>query len=58
MPGHFQFECTASRLRNELRVHIGVQALDAAFRAVAGLLDAAERRLRRRDGDAVDADHA
>ena len=37
---------------------IGLQAFDAAFGAVAGLLDAAERRLRRRDGDGIDAHHA
>src|SRR5665647_2888161 len=45
-------------LANELRVHIGLQTFDAAFRAVAGLLDAAERRFRRRDRHRVDADHA
>ncbi len=45
-------------LRDELRVHIRLQTLDAAFRAVARLLDAAERRFRRRNGDRVDADHA
>src|SRR5574338_512789 len=46
------------RLRNELDVHVGLQALNAAFGAVARFLDAAERRLRSRDGDAVDTNHA
>src|SRR3569833_4795397 len=50
----------ASRLRlaDELRVQVRAEAFNAAFGTVAGLLDAAERRLRRRDGDRVDADHA
>src|SRR6188508_1785772 len=48
----------ASRLRDELLVHVDLEALDAAFVAVTGVLDAAERRLGRRDGDRVHADHA
>src|SRR6185312_3914525 len=49
------WDCSA--LRDELRVQVGLQAFDAAFGAVARLLDAAKRRFRRRDSDAVDADH-
>src|SRR5690242_7028444 len=45
-------------LRNEFGVEVGAEPLDAAFAAVARLLDAAERRLRRGDGDRIDADHA
>src|SRR3954447_6216796 len=47
-----------STLRDELGDEIGAEALDAALAAVPGFLDAAERRLRRRDRDRVDADHA
>src|SRR5262245_13507237 len=47
-----------SRLRDELRHRVGFEPLDAAFTAVAALLDAAERRFRRRDRHRVDADHA
>src|SRR5262249_11549000 len=47
-----------SPLRDELARQVGIEALDAAFMAVARLLDAAERRLRGRDRHAVDADHA
>src|SRR3954468_24004317 len=47
-----------STLRDELGDQIGAETLDAAFAAMAGFLDAAERRLWRRDGDRIDADHA
>src|SRR5262245_34365864 len=46
------------RLRNELDVHIRLQAFDAAFGTVARFLDAAERRLGRRNCHAVHAHHA
>src|ERR1041385_4468566 len=52
------YEDRALRLRDELLVHVDLEALDAALVAVAGILDAAERRLRCRDRDAVHADHA
>src|ERR1044072_5096324 len=52
------YEASDSRLRDELLVHVDFKALDAALVAVAGVLDAAERRLGRRDRDAVHADHA
>ena len=39
----------ALHLRDELRAQIGLQSFDAALAAVARFLDAAERRLRRRD---------
>src|SRR5262245_8947328 len=48
----------SSPLRDELARQVGVEALDAAFMAVARLLDATEWRLGRRDRDTVDADHA
>src|SRR6478672_10034155 len=44
-------------LRNELDVHVSLQALDAAFRSITRFLDAAERSLGRRDRDTVDAHH-
>src|SRR5262245_38185693 len=50
--------CRSSPLRDEFGVEVGAEALDAAFAAVAGFLDAAERRLRRRYRDRVDAHHA
>ena len=45
-------------LRDEFRVEVGAEPLDAAFAAVPGFLHAAERRLGRRDRHRVDADHA
>src|SRR5437870_9681938 len=48
---------TFLRLRDELLVHIHLEAFDAALVAVTGILDTAERRLGRRDRHAVDADH-
>src|SRR6478752_3103063 len=47
-----------SPLRDELGDEIGAETFNAALAAVAGFLDAAERRFRRRDRDRVDADHA
>ena len=51
-------EGLASALRNEFGVQVGAEPLDAAFAAMAGFLHAAERRLRRRDGDRIDPHHA
>src|ERR1700733_5649414 len=45
-------------LRDKLGDEVGAQAFDAAFAAVAAFLNTAERRLRCRDRDRVDADHA
>src|SRR5262245_20770284 len=49
---------TISALRDEFGDEVGAETLDSALAAVAGFLDAAERRLRRRDRDRIDADHA
>src|SRR5262249_56105411 len=49
---------TALRLRDEFLVGVGLESLDAAFVAVAAVLDAAERRLGCRDREAVHPDHA
>src|SRR5262245_49285714 len=46
------------RLRDELGVEVGAEPFDTALAAVTRLLDAAERRLGRRDCDRVDAHHA
>ena len=46
------------RLRDELLVGVGLEPFQAAFVAVAGILDAAERRFRRRDHHRIHADHA
>ena len=46
------------RLRDELLVGIGLEPFHAAFVAVTGILDAAERRFRRRDHHRIHPDHA
>ena len=48
----------ASPLRDELGVEVGAEPFGTTLAAVAGLFHAAERRLRRRDRNRVDADHA
>src|SRR5262245_8127834 len=45
-------------LRDELAVGVGLETLDAAFLAVTGFLDAAERGLGCRDRNRIHAHHA
>src|SRR5687768_7159757 len=47
-----------AHLAHELGRQVGLQAFDAAFVAVAAVLDAAERRLGEREAEMVDRDHA
>ncbi len=47
-----------SQLADELGLHIGVEAFDAAFVAVAEDHDAAERRFRQCDAEVIDRHHA
>src|SRR4029077_21273647 len=42
----------------ELGLHVDLQALTAAFVAEAGILDAAKRRLGKRDTEVIDGHHA
>src|SRR5262245_38949663 len=59
LPAHDQcYALFRLTLRNEFGIEIGAKPLNAAFAAVAGFFDAAERRLRSRDGNRVDAHHA
>src|SRR5215469_17832772 len=62
-PGHDGWairnrEASHPDLRDEFGVEIGLDRLGAAFRAIARILDAAERHLREGEAVMVDRDHA